>query len=160
MKRKNKGISPLIAAVLLIAFTMTIAAILATWAQTFGRGKLGKAEKKATKVTKCGKLAIRIGSMTYSPEKNKTQAVVWNEGPTLTNFTVLIYKDTVPISKTPTTQETNDEITSLKKGDFAVFVVKNVSKMPRKVEILSMRGMCPKVQPLATCEKSGGEFVC
>jgi len=36
----KKGISPLIAAVLLIAFTMTIAGILATWATTFSKERL------------------------------------------------------------------------------------------------------------------------
>ena len=35
-----KGVSPLIAAVLLIAFTMAIAGILATWATTFSRQRL------------------------------------------------------------------------------------------------------------------------
>lgn len=37
---KRKGISPLIASVLLIAFTMAIAGIMATWATTFSRQKL------------------------------------------------------------------------------------------------------------------------
>lgn len=38
--KNMKGISPLIAAVLLIAFTMTIAGILATWANSFTRDRL------------------------------------------------------------------------------------------------------------------------
>ena len=37
----KKGISPLIAAVLLIAFTMAIAGIMASWATTFSGQKLG-----------------------------------------------------------------------------------------------------------------------
>lgn len=36
-----KGISPLIASVLLIAFTMAIAGIMATWATTFSQQRLG-----------------------------------------------------------------------------------------------------------------------
>jgi flagellin-like protein len=36
-----KGISPLIAAVLLIAFTMAIAGIMATWATSFSQQRLG-----------------------------------------------------------------------------------------------------------------------
>jgi len=39
-----KGISPLIAAVLLIAFTMAIAGIMATWATTFSQQRLGSAQ--------------------------------------------------------------------------------------------------------------------
>ena len=40
---KLKGISPLIAAVLLIAFTMAIAGILAIWATTFSQQRLQSA---------------------------------------------------------------------------------------------------------------------
>ena len=39
-----KGISPLIAAVLLVAFTMAIAGIMAAWATQFSVGKLGPSE--------------------------------------------------------------------------------------------------------------------
>jgi flagellin-like protein len=42
-----KGISPLIAAVLLIAFTMAIAGIMATWATTFSRERLVGASEEA-----------------------------------------------------------------------------------------------------------------
>ena len=44
---RQKGISPLIAAVLLIAFTMAIAGIMATWATTFSREKLLGASEEA-----------------------------------------------------------------------------------------------------------------
>lgn len=43
-----KGISPLIAAVLLIAFTMAIAGIMASWATTFSTGRLETAKSGAT----------------------------------------------------------------------------------------------------------------
>ena len=43
----KKGISPLIAAVLLIAFTMAIAGIMASWATTFSSQKLGQAASEA-----------------------------------------------------------------------------------------------------------------
>jgi flagellin-like protein len=42
-----KGISPLIAAVLLIAFTMAIAGMMATWATTFSREQLETATSEA-----------------------------------------------------------------------------------------------------------------
>jgi len=44
---KFKGISPLIASVLLIAFTMAIAGIMATWATTFSTERLASAEETA-----------------------------------------------------------------------------------------------------------------
>lgn len=43
-----KGISPLIAAVLLIAFTMAIAGIMASWATTFSTGRLEGATSGAS----------------------------------------------------------------------------------------------------------------
>ncbi len=42
-----KGISPLIAAVILIAFTLAIAGMMATWATTFVREKTGTISKEA-----------------------------------------------------------------------------------------------------------------
>lgn len=44
-KNHYKGISPLIAAVLLIAFTMAIAGIMATWATSFSSERLAGAQK-------------------------------------------------------------------------------------------------------------------
>lgn len=43
----RKGVSPLIAAVLLIAFTMAIAGIMATWATTFSQQKLATSQEKS-----------------------------------------------------------------------------------------------------------------
>ncbi len=43
----RKGISPLIASVLLIAFTMAIAGIMATWATSFSSQRLATSEEKA-----------------------------------------------------------------------------------------------------------------
>jgi flagellin-like protein len=42
---KRKGISPLIAAVLLVAFTMAIAGIMAAWATTFSSERLTSAQQ-------------------------------------------------------------------------------------------------------------------
>ena len=39
MTQNKKGVSPLIATVLLIAVTMAIAGVMATWATTFTAGK-------------------------------------------------------------------------------------------------------------------------
>jgi len=57
----RKGISPLIAAVLLIAFTMAIAGIMATWATTFSREQLITATEEAGCIG-----ALDISSLTFS----------------------------------------------------------------------------------------------
>lgn len=45
--KSKKGISPLIASVLLIAFTMAIAGIMATWATQFSQQRLSDASEKS-----------------------------------------------------------------------------------------------------------------
>jgi flagellin-like protein len=61
-----KGISPLIAAVLLIAFTMAIAGIMATWATTFSREHLDTATSEADciGVLDISSLAFNNGTIT------------------------------------------------------------------------------------------------
>lgn len=57
----RKGVSPLIAAVLLIAVTMAIAGVMATWATTFTAGKVEEANIGADCIG-----AIDISSLTFS----------------------------------------------------------------------------------------------
>ncbi|MFB6215877.1 MAG: archaellin/type IV pilin N-terminal domain-containing protein, partial [Candidatus Aenigmatarchaeota archaeon] len=88
-KRGSKGISPLIAAVLLIAFTMTVAAILATWAQTFGQQKIQEAGKRGTQAIECPALSVRIESASW--QNNQIQVVAWNTGDyNLTNIDLIV----------------------------------------------------------------------
>ncbi len=57
----RKGISPLIAAVLLIAFTMAIAGIMATWATTFTRERLAGSTEEAECIG-----ALDLSTLTFS----------------------------------------------------------------------------------------------
>lgn len=67
-KHITKGISPLIAAVLLIAFTMAIAGIMATWATTFSSERLSSAQKCVFSIEildmrfSSGNVTVRIGN--------------------------------------------------------------------------------------------------
>ena len=45
-----KGVSPLIATVLLIAVTMTIAGVVAMWSSTFTSGKIAETEQNVSKI--------------------------------------------------------------------------------------------------------------
>lgn len=152
----EKGISPLIAAVLLIAFTMTIAAILATWAQTFGRGRLKEAGEKGKQAIECSALSIRVESAAFS--NNTIQAVTWNTGNTnLTEIDMLAYNQSVSTIPQELTMEKNYTI---KPGDYKVLKGSGLVGTPDKFSILVQRSDCPKVQPLYTCTYSDGEFVC
>ena len=57
----KKGISPLIAAVLLIAFTMAIAGIMATWATQFSSQKIEQSSAEAECIG-----VLDIGSLSFS----------------------------------------------------------------------------------------------
>ncbi len=56
-----KGVSPLIAAVLLIAVTMAIAGVMATWATTFTSGRIGESSAGANCIG-----SLDISSLTFS----------------------------------------------------------------------------------------------
>src|SRR3989344_7488969 len=61
LSRGKKGISPLIAAVLLIAFTMAIAGIMATWATQFSTQKIEQSSAEAECIG-----ILDIGSLSFN----------------------------------------------------------------------------------------------
>ncbi len=79
----RKAISPLIASVLLIAFTMAIAAILTSWVTGFTKTQTGFVGEKAEKQVKC----------TYATFKVQKSDVVYNFSATTTKINVTVYND-------------------------------------------------------------------
>lgn len=59
---KRKGISPLIAAVLLIAFTMAVASLFAQWAPELMEEAQAETQEDAGDLTDCSQLIIDISS--------------------------------------------------------------------------------------------------
>lgn len=73
---KRKGISPLIAAVLLIAFTMAVASLFAQWAPRLMNQATGDTSNRTAQLQDCSRYAIDIDFA------NDTHArVVQNRGP-------------------------------------------------------------------------------
>ncbi|MFB6088509.1 MAG: archaellin/type IV pilin N-terminal domain-containing protein, partial [Candidatus Aenigmatarchaeota archaeon] len=99
----NKGVSPLIAAVLLVAFTMTVAAILATWSSSFVRTKTKEAEQEQEVTAFCSRLDLNVESAKYNSDSEEITALVWNTGDVnLTNIEVNVYYSSTNLtSKTP-----------------------------------------------------------
>jgi len=153
--QKSKGISPLIAAVLLIAFTITIATFLASWSTTFTRTKTEEFSRTGEEITaECQYARLVIENAVYDGVNDKITAVVWNMGKTdLSNFQFNIYYSDINITKaTPS----NYNIT-LKNGDFATFVVDNVTSTPQKIQVRSL--LCP-TESIYTCIYAGNKFSC
>lgn len=89
-KSALKAISPLIATVLLVSFTFTLAAILAGWGQNITTGKLGEAERKSQQQTACSGGILKYldtGSANPIMAGDRIKALIEVDGVPLTNFT-------------------------------------------------------------------------
>ncbi len=89
-----KAISPLVAAVLLVAITMTIAGMLAFWASTFIKTQTETFENQ-TQQTKCSFASIDIFDCSYDTSSGTLTLVLQNTGGiALQNLTAnVIYSD-------------------------------------------------------------------
>ena len=87
-----KGISPLVATVLLIAITMTLAGIVAFWGSTFVRGGL-PTENQTQQIQTCAGGSIKLFRDNFS--SNVLTLNIYNDGSqklSLTNITI-VYSD-------------------------------------------------------------------
>jgi len=128
-----KGISPLIATVLLIAFTMAIAGIMATWATSFVQAKITETENQ-TSVTCAGMLSIDARII-----DGKGYAVVTVETTTqtLSSFRgYLFYSDPSKNEALSLNQSIN-----LSSGEIHTFNFTNSSANPLYISITA--GNCP-----------------
>lgn len=92
-KRALKAISPLIATVLLVSFTFTLAAILAGWGQNITTGKLGEAEKKSQQQAACSGGILKYldtGSANPIMAGSQIKALIEVDGVPLGNFTFML----------------------------------------------------------------------
>lgn len=93
-KNRAKAISPLIATVLLISFTFTIAAILAGWGQNIVTQSTGKSEKIQQQFAACsGGIIQFVDSGLQNPalDGNQIKAQIKVDGVPLGNFTFVVF---------------------------------------------------------------------
>jgi flagellin-like protein len=84
----RKGISPLIASVLLIAFVMAIASIFATFATEVTKQPTGQTTEKAAAITDCSGAIIEVGESSNASEVLLTQT---NGNNAVANISVITY---------------------------------------------------------------------
>ncbi len=91
MRRKDKGISPLVAVIMLIAFTMIVAGILAGWATRF-------ATEQRSMLEKCVRANLVIKKAVYDSADGNLSLMLYNAGTVpLTDFQAQItYNDNGP----------------------------------------------------------------
>jgi len=94
MLKGLKGIDPLVATVLLIAVTMTLAGIIAFWGSSFVRSSL-PSENQTQTIQVCTGGSIKLISSNYNSTTNTLSITIYNDGSQkllLTNIT-FIYPD-------------------------------------------------------------------
>jgi len=109
---RRKGISPLIAAVLLIAFTLAVAALLTAWVTTFTQDTTGAIGDRSTEVIECSYAGLSVYSVSYDSGNNWANVSVANTGTTaLGNVTVVALENGIVVGN-PVTLEGLDDIES------------------------------------------------
>lgn len=133
---KQKGISPIIATVLLIAVTMAIAGMMATWAQNFIGNRMSDVEENSSSL--CTGL-INLDARIYNGQGYAIVEVVSSTAG-LTEW-----KGTIAYNQPPFTQNVSftDSSIVLRTGDTWTFNFTNSSASPQTLKISS--GSCPGV---------------
>jgi flagellin-like protein len=138
--KKVKGISPLVAAVLLIAVTMTIAGMLAYWATGFVRTGL---PSNVTEV-ECTGANFKVYDCKYNSTANRIDLLLQNIGGVdLRNLSVFVVYSNNTVS-TITLNET------LSKAQIKSYQLNGISSDYTKLTITSP---CPGVEATTTCGK-------
>jgi flagellin-like protein len=98
---RRKGISPLIAAVLLIAFTMAVASIFAQWAPQLMQQAQGDTSDRANEIQTC---SDRTMSLSVDTDASPTTATIQQTGGTegIGNLTVTWYYETASATQNST----------------------------------------------------------
>ncbi|MBI4017339.1 MAG: hypothetical protein HY366_00125 [Candidatus Aenigmarchaeota archaeon] len=152
---KTKGLSPLIATVLLIAFTITVATFIAAFSQSFVRTQTQEFGQRSQELSKSCQFAnLQLTAAVYDGGAGKVSVLARNVGTeNLTDFRILTFTSDVDfVERTPS----NANI-ALGSGEIATFSVANVTQTPAKVQIQSKQ--CPR-EAVYTCVFSGGTFLC
>jgi len=129
-----KGISPLVATVLLIAITMTLAGIVAFWGSSFVRTTL-PTENQTQTMQACVGGSIKLISQSYNSTTNVLSLTFYNDGTqklTLTNIT-FIYSDRAE------TKEINSEIAP------AQVLIKTIDNVASNYNSFLISTNCPNI---------------
>jgi flagellin-like protein len=133
----RKGISPLVAVIMLIAFTLIVAGILAGWATRF-------AETQREQISYCVDARILLSRGTYDPSTDTLRLVLYNYGKVdLTLSALLTYSD---IILHPEELALMPKAFNISAGDTKVFTILNVTDDLEKIEIRS--DDCPGTQDI------------
>ncbi|MBN2094614.1 MAG: hypothetical protein JW727_01065 [Candidatus Aenigmarchaeota archaeon] len=89
MGYRPKGVSPVVASVLLIAFSIAIATIVGTWAMNYTRGEISKLEGDAY----CQSVSIQHLDFKYDNNSQEGLIRIQNSGADIRGYTVYGFSD-------------------------------------------------------------------
>lgn len=91
MSRSLKGVSPLVATVLLIAFVVAVAGIIAAWTTGFAKSQTAVVEQQSTYAITCGYGSINMKSLVFQSSGSRLAGTIENNGQiSLGNITLRI----------------------------------------------------------------------
>lgn len=137
----RKGISPLIATVLLIAFTVAVAGIVSMWLTSFSSTSVEDVGKRADEELYCTYGALSVSSMQYC--NNRLSGIIRNSGTVdIGNITMQItFLNATPVQKIYLTQDgiagSNHSNMSLKPVEIASFNVSIGGSNYNKIHVYS-----------------------
>jgi len=141
--KRRKAVSPLVAAVLLIAATMSIAGILAYWASSFVRTSLPEVNKTQQE---CQFIDFRIATCRYDSASKSIVLILDNfRTVEIKSATVTVF-DSAGLPEPPVTL--NESIPS---GQFKAFSVSYPNANFTKVVVGT--AFCPDIKKEISCEK-------
>lgn len=124
VNKKRKGVSPLIAAVLLIAFVVATAGILSNWFVSFSKERSQEITTKGEKTITCSYAGLYIDNAEYNNTETKISLEVQNTGTIdLTDFKLQIIYNNQTSSEYIPTQNNK----TMNPGDTRVFTNSSVS---------------------------------
>ncbi|MBI2085191.1 MAG: hypothetical protein HYT71_01620 [Candidatus Aenigmarchaeota archaeon] len=122
LNRKQKGLSPLIASVLLIGFTMAVAAILVVWITGFTQQQTTTVGQRADLQTKCSYSSFTVPRNDVAVVANTLNVtVIYSAGSEVLNITGFEVRDTNGISYVNITIVNGSAVQNLAVGSVTKF---------------------------------------
>jgi flagellin-like protein len=139
----KKGISPLVASVLLIAATMSIAGILAYWASSFVSKQTDTFENQSI-TGECNYAGLKIYSCNYNASTRKLTMILENtRDVTLKELSIFIF---YPNSTVSSPISLNDTLTA---NQFKSFAIDNIDDF----STLTVKTQCSEISKSSSCSR-------
>lgn len=137
----RRGVSPLIAAVLLIAFTMAVAAILTAWVTTFTQQQTETIGNQTTENIECSFANLEILSVDWNTG-GVTAAITNSGNEDFTNVSITVFEDSSVLTIT-NQGDGNSFVAPLTQGQTASLNPTVSGGVPNRIRVQSLN--CPAV---------------